>query len=154
MDENEKGPSPEKNELSVDNAVENDKSKESIENLMACLDPENEIPAPAKRVFMSMMRSSSPPAVGHPVLEKLTEDHIHKIIDYSQRDEERAYNLRSSNRWFYLVFVILGLGTFLYLIKTLLPANKDLLVDIIKMFIAFLGGLGSGYGLKTYIDKK
>ena len=41
MDDKEKATSTEKNELAVDNADEKDESKEIIENLMACLDPEN-----------------------------------------------------------------------------------------------------------------
>ena len=102
---------------------------------------------------MSMMQST-PPVGGsrsHPLFEKFTEDHVHKYLDYIQRDDDNEHNLRSSNRWFHLVYTIIGIAFFGFLIVYLLPKDKALLNDLIKLLVTFAGGVGSGYGLKSYL---
>ncbi len=101
-------------------------------------------------ISMSLMQTSlRGSGIGHPLFEKFTKEHIDKFLDYTQRDDENDYKLKSSNRWFVLVYTILGISVFLFLIIFLLPRNNELLLDIIKIFIAFVGGLGSGFGLKS-----
>ena len=60
----------------------------------------------------------------------------------------------SSNRWFYLFYTILGLSFFSFLVIYLLPKDKELLDQILKLLVAYAGGLGSGYGLKAFKDMK
>ncbi len=89
-----------------------------------------------------------------PLLEKFESEHVHKFLDYLQRDDDNAFYLAKSNRWFHLVYTILGLGFFLFLIFYLLPVDKSLLLDLIKIIVIFAGGFGSGFGLKSYLDKR
>lgn len=108
-----------------------------------------------KTIQMAMMSASS---MGrprhHPLFEKFTEDHVHKYLDYIQKDDDNEFSLRSSNRWFYLLYTVLGLGFFSFLVIYLLPKDKALLDEILKLLVAFAGGLGSGYGLKVFKDMK
>jgi len=90
----------------------------------------------------------------NPLLEKFTDEHIHKYLDYIQRDDDHEFELRSSSRWFHSFYLIMGLASFLFLVIYLAPIDKALLSDIIKVIVAFAGGLGSGFGLKAYLDKK
>lgn len=112
------------------------------------------MPPEFRRIFrMAMMGFSSGPAP-HPIFEKMNEEHIHKFLDHTQQDDEHQYMIRRSNRWFNLSYVVLGLGIFLFLIVYLLPDNKEILVDLLKLIVAFAGGLGSGIGLKVYLDRR
>ncbi len=87
-------------------------------------------------------------------LERFTDQHIDKFLDYCQEDDRHAYQIERTNRWFRLVYVVIGLSLFIFLVLYLIPTDKALLLDIIKMTVAFLGGLGSGFGLKTHFDKR
>jgi hypothetical protein len=110
----------------------------------------NELPPQVRRVAMTMMQQTSMRGgVAHPLFDKFTEKHIDKFLDYSQKDDDNAFKLKSTNRWFYLLYTIIGMGFFVFLIIYLLPQEKELLVDILRLVVAFAGGLGSGYGLKS-----
>ncbi|MBD3384033.1 hypothetical protein GF407_03820 [candidate division KSB1 bacterium] len=106
-------------------------------------------PKMRRSITMAMMQTSTRDNIGHPLFEKFTEEHIDKFLDYTQKDDENEYKYKSSNRLFYLIYAILIIALFIFLIAFLLPHDKDLLNDIFKLIVAFLGGLGSGYGLKS-----
>lgn len=112
-------------------------------------------PPDARRTIQSMMISASgslrPPV--HPLFEKFTPEHIDKFLEYSHKDDENNFRLHSSSKWFHLTYVALILGMLIFLIVYLTPSNKDLLVDILKIFVAFAGGFGGGFGYKSYVDK-
>ena len=110
-----------------------------------------------KMISMSMMHASIPggsPRSTHPLFEKFTEDHVHKYLDYIQRDDDNEHKLRSSNRWFSLGYTVITIAFFSFLIIYLLPKDKSLLNDILKLLFTFAGGVGSGYGLRSYIETK
>ncbi|MFH2091458.1 MAG: hypothetical protein ABIJ31_03770 [Pseudomonadota bacterium] len=124
--------------------VEDTKKKEMMEFI-----EKSEPPPHVKEIMLGMMRSSSTSGpMPHPIVSKLNDEHIHKFLDYSQKDDQNAYELTKSNRWFRLIYAILAASVFLFLIVFLLPNNKELLIDLIKILIAFVGGLGAGLGLK------
>lgn len=106
-------------------------------------------PRMRRSITMEMMQTSLRGSFSHPLVEKLTEEHIDKFLDNSQKDNDNEYKYKSSNRWFYLMYSALGIALFVFLIIFLLPQNEDLLLDIFKLLVAFIGGLGSGYGLKS-----
>ena len=85
----------------------------------------------------------------NPLFEKFTEAHIDKYLDYVQRDDDNEYNLRKTNRWFYLGFVIIALVALGAAIVYLLPRDKGFLASVIQILIVLTGGIGAGYGLKS-----
>lgn len=116
-----------------------------------------QIPEPARKVFqmqMAMMQTVSRRAPSHPLFEKFTSQHIDKFLDYSQKDDDNNYRLKSTNRWFHLLYVVLGLGSLLALIFFLAPQNQELLTEFLKLLVVFASGLGSGYGLRSYQERK
>lgn len=120
--------------------------------------PEN-MPAEVKKQVVSMMMGFNQTSIArssprHPLFEKFSDEHVHKYLDYIQRDDDHAHELRSTNRWFHLAYVIIGVVFFSFLIVYLLPIDKALLNDILKLLFTFAGGVGSGYGIKSYLDKK
>ena len=117
-----------------------------------CFEFPEDMPVEVQRTMMAMMSSSQQSGGNraHPLFEKFTEDHVHKYLDYIQKDDDNEFSLRSTNRWFLLMYVVLGIGLFLFLVVYLLPKDKMIFDQIVKMFVAFAGGFGGGYGLKTY----
>ena len=143
----------EKNDISVS---EKDKNKvPSPAELIANL-PEDMSAEVKEFISMSMMQTA-PPVGGsrsHPLFEKFTDDHVHEYLDYTQRDDDHEHNLKSSNRWFHLAYTLIGIAFFGFLIVYLLPKDKALLNEILKLLVTFAGGVGSGYGLKSYMESK
>jgi hypothetical protein len=98
------------------------------------------------QAFMAMFTRSSGPRP-NPLFEKFTESHIDKYLDMVRSDDEHEYMLRSTNRWFYLLYAVLVLVIFIIGIVYLLPRDKDLLVQLITLIVILGGGIGGGYGL-------
>lgn len=131
-----------------------DTSKKA-ENPVILPDLPDEMPKEVQQTIRMMMSASSMGGPRqHPLFEKFTEEHVHKYLDYIQKDDDNEFILRRSNRWFYVLYTVLGLGFFVFLVIYLLPNDKALLDEILKLLVTFAGGLGSGYGLKVFRDMK
>ncbi|MCF8316909.1 MAG: hypothetical protein K9I71_12330 [Ignavibacteriales bacterium] len=131
-----------------------EKRKEEVDNA-AVEEAMKDMPPEVRKSFrMAMMQSSSIGRVTHPLFEKFNEKHIDKFLDYSQRDDDNIYKLKSSNRWFYLLYTLIALGFIIFLITFLLPLDKEMFTEILKLTVTFAGGVGSGYGIKSVIDKR
>ncbi len=115
---------------------------------------DDDSPLPVKRMVEMMAVSMSRRSGFHPIFDKLTGGHVTKFLDHAHEDNKNEYELNRSNRWFRLVYVLLGMGLFLFLVVYLGQDNSDLLADIIKIAAAFLGGLGGGYGMKAHLDSR
>lgn len=122
---------------------------EIIEKIM-----EDAPPSLRRSIGMAMMGISSSGPMPHPLFNKFNDEHIHKFLDYAQKDDENNFKARCSNRWFHLLYTLIGVGVFIFLFIYLLPADKDILIDVLKLIVAFVGGVGSGFGLKGFLDKK
>ncbi len=114
----------------------------------------NEAPPAVKRSFMAMLQTQSRQVGGHPLYEKFTPEHIDKFLDYCHKGDEYSYKITSSNRWFSLAYTALAIGFLIFLIIYLLPANVDILTEILKILISVAGGFGIGYGWKSSKEKK
>ncbi len=54
------------------------------------------------QAFMGMIQSQMRSTMGV-LFEKFTEKHIDKYLDYIQRDDDHEYELRKTNRLYYLI---------------------------------------------------
>jgi hypothetical protein len=123
---------------------------------LEAIDPElANLPPQVKRVVqasLSMQRISSPWV--SPLLEKINETHISKIIELAEKEDDRIFSDTQQARKYRLVNTILILGFFGFL--TVFLVNKDVAVyqELLKIIIIFGGGFGSGFGLKGYLDRK
>lgn len=100
----------------------------------------------------SMQRYSG--SMPNPLLSKLNEKHISDIIDIGKQEESNSYKDAQSNKIYNLLYVILGVGVFIFLLVFLVGKDKDLLMEILKIIVIFGGGFGGGIGYKTYLNKK
>ena len=89
----------------------------------------------------------------NPLLQKVTPAHIDKILDLSDKDEERAFQDVRSSRLYTLIYVGIGAGLLLFLTIYLVPIDQQLYREILKDIILVSGGFGAGIGVKTYWDR-
>jgi hypothetical protein len=102
--------------------------------------------------FMEMGISSIAPR--NSFVEKLEPEHIQQIIDNAHKGDLNEIKHAQRGRWFQLIYAVMGLAFLAFLILYLLPTDKDSFDEILKLLVVFAGGLGSGFGLKTVLDKK
>ncbi|MDZ8104852.1 MAG: hypothetical protein RM338_04400 [Nostoc sp. DedQUE12a] len=89
-----------------------------------------------------------------PILNKINQQHITKILESVEKDSERAYLDAQEARKYNLVAICIFVAVFVFL--TVFLVNKDVAVyqDILRLLIIFGGGFGSGLGFKIYLDRK
>ncbi|MDW7774945.1 MAG: hypothetical protein SCH39_01245 [Methanosarcinales archaeon] len=141
----------EKSENNIITDSEEEASKEELHNteILENLPPEIK---KVMEVGFSMQKFSGP--LASPLLEKINEKHIDKILDLSEKEDERQYkDSRSSKIIFISCFVIVIL-LFVFLTMYLAQSNSELYMEILKLSVAFVGGLGGGFGIKSYIGSK
>ncbi len=107
-----------------------------------------------KEISRIMMSSSSMMGrMPNPMMEKITPEHIDKILDHAGKSDERAYEDHGTSRKFTLAYVLISIALFIFLTLYLVETNKALYLEILKLAITFVGGFGGGFGIKTYIDR-
>jgi hypothetical protein len=86
-----------------------------------------------------------------PFVERINEEHITKVLDYSERQDERDFKDTLSDRRYKFGYFIVGciVAVFLFTFLTIYLADKDkeLYKDIVKIVIGFVSGSLFGYGL-------
>lgn len=119
------------------------------------IEPEllKDLPPEAKKVLevgMSMHRFGPMP---NPLAEKINEKHIDKILEIAEKDDERSFKDAGETRKFTLIYVLVFAALFIFSTVFLVGSDKELYKEVIKLFAVFLGGLGSGFGIKSYMDR-
>jgi hypothetical protein len=101
----------------------------------------------------SHQRIGLPPS--NPIANKVTSEHIGEIIKIADNDSEREFKDNISTRRYSLTYFVLSLLFLTFLIVFLSQVDKALLIDVLKVFIGFLGGLGLGaYGMSRKSKKE
>jgi len=85
----------------------------------------------------------------NPVLEKLNETHIDKILEQLGRRQDQTHALRKRNQWLQLSLSLVAILVFGAGVVYLLPRDKELLLQLIQFLVLLAGGIGTGYGLKS-----
>lgn len=122
------------------------------------LDPEvlEDLP-PEVRKQISLMVSSRSSYQGpfpNPLIEKLTESHIDKIIQASIEEDDKSFKYANNGRAYTFVYSIVGVALFVFLLVFLIDKNPELLFEILKIVGLVVGGGAGGYGLRAYKEGK
>jgi hypothetical protein len=107
-------------------------------------------PEERKRITSFLMMSSIQSSPLSPIFKKLTPDHITKIIDSSDKNNQRSYEFALWSKLNTFIVLLLGLGLFLFLTIFLAKSNVGLYKDIVQYLFTFLGGFGIGYAYKKF----
>jgi hypothetical protein len=102
-----------------------------------------------KKMITGFMGSISRSALS-PFESKINEKHIDKILDIKEKYDDNIFRDTQSSRKFHLVYILIGVSLFVFLTLFLVGNDSELFKDIIKLFIAFVGGVGIGYGFRAY----
>jgi hypothetical protein len=142
-------------EKEITTAESAEKEKTSEKNDVDHLEPEllKALPPEAKKVLeigMSMHRFGPLP---NPLAEKINEKHIDKILEIAEKDDERSFKDAGESRKFTLIYILVFSALFVFSTIFLVGSDKELYKEVIKLFAVFLGGLGSGFGIKSYMDR-
>ncbi|MDY0164766.1 hypothetical protein [Desulfobotulus sp.] len=111
------------------------------------------LPPEARKVLeigMSMHRLGPVP---HPLVDKINETHITRILELAEKDDERSFRDAAENRKYTLIYVLVFAVLFIFATVFLVGSDKELYREVIKLFAVFLGGLGSGFGIRSYMDR-
>lgn len=84
-----------------------------------------------------------------PYMSKIESEHIGKILDNADKSDDRHFIFSKRSQWFGIGKISLGIALFVFLILFLSSDNKDLLADIMKIGIGFVGGTGFGIYLRS-----
>lgn len=113
-------------------------------------------PPQFRKIFaeMGMIHTTKTAPFPNALLDKVNPGHIDKFLDYNHKEDENIYNLQSSGRWFQLAYVSMAFLFLVFLVVFLSGNNQGLLNDILKILVVFAGGFGSGFGFKSYTEKR
>ncbi len=103
-------------------------------------------------VGFSMQRFAGP--IPSPLLSKINETHISKILEIAEKDDERSFADAQLSKRYLFAYILIFCGMFVFATIFLVGKDPGLYKEILKLLAAFLGGLGSGFGLKGYLDRK
>lgn len=90
----------------------------------------------------------------HPIFDKFESEHVTRFLAQVHEQDIGELQLRRSNRWFRLVYFLVGVAVFGFLTFFLLPDRADLYFEILKGLGIFAAGGAGGYGLKVYQDQR
>lgn len=103
--------------------------------------------------FMAMFKSQIGSLV-NPIFEKMTPDNINTYLQNMREEVKQDFELKKGSRWYNLVYFIAILGAVIFLVVYLIRIDKDLMLRIIEMLMAFGGGFGAGYGMKARFNSQ
>jgi hypothetical protein len=145
---------PEDNSPEKKSSTDKEEKKSSSEKATILEEELKNLPPEAQQMmhmFMSRERYIGP--LPNPIASKINEKHIDTVLENSEKDSEREFKSGIHQKYFSAFIIIVFVGLFIFLTIWLSEKNKDLYMDILKIVIGFLGGFGSGYGIKAYRDK-
>ena len=88
-----------------------------------------------------------------PFLKKINEQHIDKLITFSENESVRGFQYAQSTKKYNLTYVLIFCAVFIFLVVFLGDKNPELLKDLLKVLVGFIGGFGSAHALKALKDK-
>jgi len=79
----------------------------------------------------------------HPIFDKFEPQHVTQFLANTHKNQ-------SADRWFRLVYTLIGIAVFVCLSWFLLPQWADIYFDILMYAGIFTAGGAGGYGLKSW----
>ncbi|MCG8321093.1 MAG: hypothetical protein MI921_16440 [Cytophagales bacterium] len=83
------------------------------------------------------------------IASKITKKHLDKILDLTKDDSDKNYKANLWNMGMRISILMIVTGLFVFLTYYFGRTDKELYLELVKVIIAFLGGVGIGYGMKA-----
>lgn len=101
------------------------------------------IPSPMRERVIAMMQVSGP--MPDPLVQKIDGEHLHKIIDSTDRDSQRRYDSQASQRRYsFAAFVIISAFVVFVIIYFTAIQKYEFLAPILSALVGFAAGFGFG----------
>ncbi|MGD1807849.1 hypothetical protein ACP6PL_20765 [Dapis sp. BLCC M126] len=84
---------------------------------------------------------------------KIQPTHITQFLENDAAQDERVFKDSQISKRYTLVYVIIFCALFVFITVFLVDRNVSIYIDLLKIFIAFAGGFGSGFGYKSFKDR-
>lgn len=111
------------------------------------------LPQSARKTMTQFLAMSLHSSESNPLIKKLNPEHIGKIIEGVNKDEDNRFSFHKRKQWFNMFYFVVLVIVFLILVMFLRTNDKELLTEIFKIIVYGAGGFGVGYGYKSYKDK-
>lgn len=134
-----------------------EKKEANTEKEQEGIDPEilEDLPPEVREVVKSsimMQRYTGP--MPNPLLSKINDKHIDKILDLAEKEDTNSYNDAQSSKKYGMAYFLIFIAVFIFITLYLAKDDKELFMDILSIVISIAGGFGGGYGYKSYVDSR
>ena len=100
--------------------------------------------------YTSMMMGKFP--ASNPIYNKITSKHIDKVLDNTDKHDDRVAKDRSSTRRILCGVVIFTIVIFVFLLVFFqMQESSDTVLNILIAFFSFVGGIGGGITLNKFL---
>ena len=115
--------------------------------------PEGGMEPPAEVIQELHQLAAFSGTVPHPIFQKLESEHLTEILAGGREAAREELSLQRSGRWFRLVYVLVGVATFVFLTLLLLPQQSDTYFQLLGALGIFATGVAGGLGFSEYRNR-
>ena len=83
------------------------------------------------------------------IVEKITEEHINKVIDGNENDSKRDFEYAKLSKFYNLIYFTIIVAAFIFITFYMSNNNSQLYKDIIQYILTFAAGAAGGMGWKS-----
>lgn len=143
----------ENNDKSLEKAKKDNAGKEESSEVIPAEMLKNLPPETRKEVLsiMSMQRIGPMPS---PFAHKVTEEHISKILEIAEKDDDLSYKDVQQSRKYTLGYILIFVALFIFLVIFLSSLGEEIFKLGVGALVTYLGGIGTGFGASNYVRRK
>lgn len=100
-----------------------------------------------EQLEIQMLSMSSGP-MPNPITKHLTPEHVGKALEFTEKRDERLFKNAGFKRRYTLLYIVIGIGLFVFLTLFFGTKNPALYKDILIAALGALGGFGGGFAYR------
>ncbi len=145
-----------KEELELSKIDEGNKSEEVLDGVPVSREVLDKLPPDMRNIFLALSRQTTIGFPTNPLSNKITSEHIGKIIDSTEKDSERDFEFnklelqdQKTSRWFFLTVFVIALIFVSFIIIFLSSVDKETMRFVLGLIVGLIGG----FGIKELLPK-
>ncbi|NEP77924.1 MAG: hypothetical protein F6K39_06900 [Okeania sp. SIO3B3] len=84
---------------------------------------------------------------------KIQPSHIAQFLENDAAQDERVFKDSQISKRYTLIYVMIFCALFVFITVFLVDRNVNIYTDLLRTFVIFAGGFGSGLGYKSFKDR-
>ncbi len=148
---------PNKEELEHSKSQDGNESEEVLDGIPISPEVLDKLPQEMKSIFLAALSKQT--TIGfptNPLSNKITSEHIGKIIDSTEKDSEREFEFnklelqdQKTSRWVFLAVFVIALTFVSFIIVFLSSVDKETMRFVLGLIVGLIGG----FGIKELLPK-